>query len=70
MWLFPYSALKEKYFDEQMSSLASLKNSYPISRKSTEFGHFWLPGSTFKVDFLNVREKFQKIHRTFVRGSC
>ena len=53
-----------------MSSLAGLKKSYLIFRKSFDFGHFWLPGSTFKVDFLNVQAKFRKILRSVPgRGS-
>ena len=38
-----------------MSSLPGLKESYPIIRKSTDFGHFSQPGSKFKVDFLHVQ---------------
>ena len=53
-----------------MSSLAGLKKRYSIFRKSTDFGHFWLPGSTFKVDFLNVQAKFQKILGQFPGGGC
>ena len=37
------------------------KKSYSISRKSTDFGHFWLPRSTFKADFLNVQAKIEKL---------
>ena len=39
--------------------LLAIKN-YLLSCKSTNFGHFWLPRSTFKVDFLNVQPKFWK----------
>ena len=39
-WFFPVSTLKEKSFNEKMSSVASLKKSYSIFRKSTDFGHF------------------------------
>ena len=69
-WLFPVSKLKKKYSDKKMSSLAGLKKRYLISRKSTDSGHFWLPRSTFKVDFLNVPAKIQKILGKFVRGGC
>ena len=69
-WFFPVSAVKGKYFNEKMSSLAGLKKSYLISRKKTDFGHFWLPGSTVKVDFLNVQANFQKILGMFVRKEC
>ena len=37
------------------------KKSYSLFRKGIDFGHFWLLGSTFKVDFLNVQSKLQKI---------
>ena len=60
-WLFPNTTLKEEFFDEKMSSLAGLKKSYSISRKSTDFGHFRLTGSIFKIDFLNVGENFFEI---------
>ena len=53
-----------------MSSLVGLKKIYSISRKSTDFGQFLLPRSTFKNDFLNVGGKFQKTLGTFVRGGC
>ena len=53
-----------------MSSLASLKKSYSIFRESTDFGHFWLSGSTFKDNFLNVQAKFQKIPVNFPGGGC
>ena len=69
-WYFIVSTFKEKYFNEKMSSLAGLKKSYSIFRKSTDFGHFWLPGSTFKVDFLNVQAKFQKILGQFPGEGC
>ena len=59
-WFFLVSIFKGKYFNEKMSSLVGLKKSYSISRKSTAFGHFWLPRSTFEVDFLNVQGKIQK----------
>ena len=42
-----------------MSSLAGLKKD-SFSRKSTDFGHFWLPRFTFKVDFLNIPANFLK----------
>ena len=44
-----------------MSSLAGLKKIYLFFRKSTDFVNFWLPLSTFKVDFLNIQANFQKI---------
>ena len=53
-----------------MSSLAGLKKSYSILRKNTDFGLFWIPGSTFKVDFLNVQAKLQKILGLFPGGGC
>ena len=43
---------------------------YSIYRKSTVFGHFWLPRFTFRVDFLNVQEKNRKIHGHFPEGGC
>ena len=52
-----------------MSSLAALrKNLCTLTRKSTDFGHFWLPRSTLKVDFLNVQAKLQKILVQFPGG--
>ena len=39
-WYFPVSTFQEEYFNEKMSSLAGLKKSYSIFRKSTDFGHF------------------------------
>ena len=69
-WLFPVRIFKTEYFDEKMSSVAGLKKAGLKIRKSTDFGHFWLPESTLKDDFLNVRQKFEKIVRTFVRGGC
>ena len=53
-----------------MSSLAGLKKSYSIFRESTDFGHFWLPGSTFKVNFLNVQAKIRKILGQFPGEPC
>ena len=53
-----------------MSSLAALKKSYSIFRKSTDFGHFWLSRSSFKVDYLNVQAKFRKIFGQFPGGGC
>ena len=69
-WHFPVSTFQEEYFSAKMSSLAGLKKSYSIFRKSTDFGHFWLPGSTFKVDFLNVQAKFRKTLGQFPGGGC
>ena len=43
-----------------LAGLAGLKKKYSIFRKSTDFGHFWLPRSAFKVHFLNVQAKFRK----------
>ena len=58
--LFLVSTLKVEYFNEKIGSLAGLIKGYSISRKSTDFGHFWLPSSTLKVDFLNVQAKSLK----------
>ena len=69
-WLFPVKTFKEEYFNEKMSSLAGLKKSYSLFRKSTDFGHFCLPWFTFKVSFLNVQAKFQKILCQFPGGGC
>ena len=66
-WLFPVSTFKAWYFNERMSSVADLKKSFSISRKSTDVGHFWLPRSTFKVDFRHVQAKVRKIHSQFPR---
>ena len=67
-WFFPVIAFKGESFNEKMSSLAGLKKSNSISRKRTDFGHFWLPRSTFKVDFLSVQAKFRKIFGQFPGG--
>ena len=70
-WTFPVSTFKEECFNEKMSFLAGLKKkSNPIFRKSTDFGRFWLPRSTFKVDFLNVQAKFWKIFSQLTGGGC
>ena len=51
-----------------MSSLVGLKKvSYLIFRKSTDFGNFWLTGSTFKVGFFNVQANFKKSLLSFLR---
>ena len=67
---FPVSMFKGKYFNEKMNFLDGLKNFFSIFGESTDFGHFWLPRSTFKVDFFNLQAKFQKILRQFSRGGC
>ena len=67
-WLFTVSTIEGEFFNEKISSLAGLKKSYALFCKSTDFGHFWLPGSIFKVDFLNVQAKLQKIFGQFPRG--
>ena len=51
-----------------MSSLAGINKIYLFCSKSTEFGHFWLPRSNFKVDFLNVEAKVLKILGHFTGG--
>ena len=60
----------KEYFNEKMSSLVGLEKSYSFFCKSTDFGHFWLPGSTFKVDFLNVQANFQTIIGYFPGVGC
>ena len=60
-WFFPVGTFEKQYFHEKMSSPAGLKKTFSISRKGINFGHFGLPGSTFKDDFLNVPAKFRKI---------
>ena len=69
-WIIPVSTFKREYFNEKISSLVGLRKSYLIFRKNTDFGHFCLPGSTFKVNFLNVQAKFQIILGQFPVGSC
>ena len=69
-WLTPVSTFQNEYFIENMSSLAALKKSYSFFCKSTDFGQFWLPRSTFKVDFLNVQPKYQNILSQFPGGGC
>ena len=69
-WLIPVSIVKGKFCNEKMSSLAGVKKSYSNFRKSADFVNFWLPGSTFKVDFLNIQTKFWKIVGQFPGGGC
>ena len=60
-WFFSVSALKDECFNEKTSCLAVLKKSYSIFRKSNDFGHFWLHGSTFRVSiFSTYRQNFKK----------
>ena len=61
--LFPVSMFKKEKFIEEMSSLAGLTKkffSFYQKYKSTDFGYFWLPKSTFNVDILNPQEKLAK----------
>ena len=69
-YFFSVSTFNEEYVNEKMSSLAGLKKIYPIfcQSQSTDFDHFLLPESTFKVDFLKVQAKFQKILGQFPWG--
>ena len=67
---FSVGTFKMECFNEKRSSLAGLKKSYSISRKSTDFRHFWLHRSIFKDDSLNVQEKFQRIFGQFPGGGC
>ena len=39
-WLFPVSTLEEELFNEKLSSVAGLRKSCSIPRKSTDFGQF------------------------------
>ena len=64
-WFFSVSTFKEKYFDENASSPVGVKKSYLILSKSTDFGHFWLPRSTFKVGFRYQQAKFEKNSSSF-----
>ena len=65
-WFFPVSTFKGEFFGEKVGSLAGLKKGYSIFLKSTDIGHFWLPGSTFKVVFLNVHAEFEKSSNIFL----
>ena len=60
-WLIPLIEFKVEFFNGKMSFIAGLKKSDSILRKSTDFSHFWLPRSIFKVDILNVQAKSRKI---------
>ena len=66
--VFPVSTYEEKCFNEKMSSLASFNKNYSFFPESTNFGHFWLPRSVFKVDFLSVQAKFQEMVVEFPRN--
>ena len=48
-----------------MSSQTLFNKKFSNSSKNTVFGHFWLPRSTFKVNFLNSQVKFRKIPGIF-----
>ena len=61
---------KEVSFIEKKSSLVGLKKSDSIFCKSADFGPSRLPRSTFKVVFLNVQAKFQKIFGQFPGKGC
>ena len=69
-WFFTVSNFKERCFKEKISSLAGLKKCYSVFRKSTDFGHFRLPMSKFKVDFLKLEAKVQKILKQFPGAGC
>ena len=68
--IFLFFTFTVEFFNEKLSSLAGLKKSCSIFRKSTDFAQFWLPGSTIKVDFINVQANFQKILLQFPEGDC
>ena len=53
-----------------MSSLAGLKKIYLFSRKSGDSGDFRLSRSNFKVNFLNVEAKFQKVCGQLPGAGC
>ena len=69
-WLISVITINDKYFNENLGSLAGLKKKLFNFPKCTDFRHFWLLRSTFKVDFLNVHAKLQKIFGQFPRESC
>ena len=69
-WLISVSTISDNYFNENMSSLAGLKKKFFNFPQCTDFRHFWLLRSTFKVDFLNVHAKSQKIFGQFPREGC
>ena len=65
---FLVSKFTKKYFNEKMISLAGLNKELFNSCKKTNFGNFWRPRSTFKVDFLKVLAKLRKILGHFPGG--
>ena len=69
-WSFPVNIFEEESSNENISSLAGLKKRFSFSRRSTDFGDFWLPRSNFKNDLLKVEAKFQKIRGQFPGGGC
>ena len=68
--VIPVGPFIEECFNEKLGPLAGLKKNCSFSCKSIDFGHFWLPRSTFKVDFVKVQAKFQKIFGGFPAGGC
>ena len=69
-WLCPVSIFVQKFFNEKLSSLACLNKKLIKFSQTTNFGHFWLPRSTFKVDYLNEQAKFPKILNHFLGQGC
>ena len=69
-WLFPPITFKQKYFNENMSSLAGLKKKLFNFPQKYRFWPILTNGSAFKVDFLNVQAKLRKTLRQFPGGGC
>ena len=64
-WFFPLVQTKRSFLTERHALLLVSTKSFLVSSKYTDFGHFWPPRNTFKVDFLNVQSNFQKFIGTF-----
>ena len=58
--LFAVSTVNKEYFNEKMSSLAGLKKSYAIFRKSTLLAIFDYLGPSSKSIFSTYRQNFEK----------
>ena len=68
VWIFPrarvaicceYTPTRVFQWKDELSGWFEQKFIYFLA-KTTDFGHFWLPRSTFKINFLNVQENFGK----------
>ena len=64
-WLSPVSTVQKEFFNEKKSSLACLKKSYSLFRKSTDFGHFYYLGPPSKSNISMYKQKLEKSSVSF-----